>query len=156
MEKLGSSILVLCLNERAGSNLSKSLADNLGLHFASAKDIVAYELFDANEMLEKCGKAYFKKREKSSLKGLAGYDDTIIFLSYDLFVNNQTIFKTLHPKLYFKLPKRKLDKKTDPISLIAFEERDKLLQEKADLVIEVSGDGKSAINKILKELKTKL
>ena len=87
---------------------------------------------------------------------MAGYEDTIIFLNYDLFVNNQTIFKTLHPKLYFKLPKRKLDKKTDPISLIAFEERDKLLQEKADLVIEVSGDGKSAINKILKELKTKL
>ena len=71
MKKLGSSILVLCLNESVGSGLSKELADFLGLHFANAKQIVEYDLFDSEDMIKKCGMAYFKKREKSSLKSLS-------------------------------------------------------------------------------------
>lgn len=156
MKKLGSSILVLCLNESIGSSLSKRLADFLGLHFADAKQIVEYDLFDSDEMIKKCGMAYFKKREKSSLKGLSNFEDSVIFLNYDLFVNNKMTFKKITPKVYIKLAKRKLDKKNDAISLLAYEERDKLLQDKADVIVEVSGDGNSAFNKIIKELKAKL
>ena len=65
-------------------------------------------------------------------------------------------FKKITPKVYIKLAKRKLDKKNDTISLLAYEERDKLLQDKADVIVEVSGDGNSAFNKIIKELKAKL
>lgn len=156
MKKLGSSILVFCLNENVGSGLSKGLADFLGLHFANAKQIVEYDLFDSDEMIKKCGMAYFKKREKSSLKGLSNFEDSVIFLNYDLFVNNQSLFKKISPKIYIKLPKRKLDKQKDVVSVLAYEERDKLLEEKADLSVEVSGENKSALNKIIKELKTKL
>ena len=153
MKKLGSSILVLCLNESVGSGLSKELADFLGLHFANAKQIVEYDLFDSEDMIKKCGMAYFKKREKSSLKSLSNFEDSVIFLNYDLFVNNQTSYKKISPKIYVKIAKRKLDKKNDVINLMAYEERDKLLQEKADVTVEVSGESKGALNKIIKELK---
>ncbi len=156
MKNLGTSILILCLNERIAASLAKGLADCLGLHFASAKEIVSYDLFDPEAILQKCGKTYFRQREKASLKGLSNYEDSVIFVNYDLFINNKTIFKRIHPKVYLKLAKRKLDKKDDVISIIAFEERDKLLQEKSDLTVEISGDGKANLKKILKELGTKL
>ena len=115
MKNLGTSILILCLNERIAASLAKGLADCLGLHFASAKEIVSYDLFDPEAILQKCGKTYFRQREKASLKGLSNYEDSVIFVNYDLFINNQTIFKRIHPKVYLKLAKRKLDKKYDAI-----------------------------------------
>ncbi len=150
--KVGTSLLVLCLNEKIGKKLANSLADVLGLHFASGREIVAYELFDENDIIQKCGIAYFKKREKSALKGLALYEDSVIFLTYDLFVNNKSIFKKIYPKIYLKLSKEKLEKQKDTINVLAFEERDKLLLENSDLSISVSGDNKNSLTKILKEL----
>ncbi len=156
MKKIGTTILTICLNDKAGATLSKGVADELGLHFANAKDIVAYELFDADQLLKKCGVAYFKKREKSALKSLSVYENSVVFINYDLFINNESLFKKIVPKIYIKLAKQKLDKKTDYVNMIMFKERDEVLTKKCDMTINVNGASKSDVAKILKELSDKL
>lgn len=155
MEKLGTSILITCLDEEVGSKLSRSFADFLGLHFACCKEIIEYDLFDSNAILQKCGAEYFSKREKSVMKNISNYEDSVIFINFDLFQNNFSIFKNLHPSIFLNLPKKKISAK-EAINLIAYDDRRTFLSEKCDLTVNIHNASKSSLSKILKEINTKL
>lgn len=155
MEKLGTSILITCLDEEVGSKLSQQFADLLGLHFACCKEILEYDLFDSGAILQKCGVEYLAKRERSVMRDISHYEDSVIFINYDLFQNNTSQFETLHPKIFLNLPKRKLSSK-EKINAIAYSERQNLLKEKCDLVVEINGANKGALAKLIKEINSKL
>lgn len=155
MKKLGTSILITSLNTAMGAALTEKLANLLSLHYASCKEIVEYDLFDSKAILDNCGVAYLKKRERSALRNVADYENSIIFIDYDLLWHNYDLFNDFHPLVYLRVSKRKLSK-SDVISAISYDERDKYLQERADLIIDVQADNKSSLTKIVKELSEKL
>lgn len=155
MEKLGTSILITCLDEEVGNKLSQQFADFLGLHFACCKEIIEYDLFDSGAILQKCGQDYLAKREKSVMKDISNYEDSVIFINYDLYQNNLSLFENLHPSIYLHLPKRKLSAK-EAINTIAYNAHSTFLKEKCDLTIEINGANKSMLAKLLKEIGAKL
>lgn len=155
MENLGTSILITSLNNSVGAALAESLSNLLGMHFASCKDIVEYDLFDGDAILNKCGIDYFEKREKAALSAVAAYENAIIYIDYDLLKNNLAIFNNIHPRVFLCTPKKKMPK-DEVLSVLAYEERTAYLSEICDLTVEVSGSGKSALSKIVKEIKEKL
>lgn len=153
--KLGTSILIVSLNKEIGNVLSSQLANVLSMHFADCKELIEYDLFDSGAILEKCGIEYLTKREKSVVRDIATYENSVIFVEYDIYKNNYELLNKISPSIYLKFPKRKLAK-TEPISELDFEQRDKFLQTSCDLTIEVASAGKSAFAKIIKEIKQKL
>lgn len=155
MEKLGTSILIICLDEEVGSKLSQQFADFLGLHYACCKDIIEYDLFDSGAILQKCGAEYLSKREKSVMRDIVHYEDSVIFANFDLYQNNLSMFEKLHPSIYLSLPKRKLSAK-ETVNSIVYENRSAFLKEKCDLTIEIGGANKGALAKLIKEISTKL
>ena len=155
MEKLGTSILITSLNDQAGSALAQKLSQLLGLHFASCKDIVEYDLFDSDAILTKCGVQYFEQREKSALSDISSYENSVIYIDYDLIKNNLAIFDQIHPRIFLNFPKRKLSKDA-VLNIIAFEERNAYLREICDLTVDVNGDNKSSLSKLVKDIREKL
>ena len=153
--KLGTSILIVSLNKEIGKVLSSQLANVLSMHFADCKELIEYDLFDSGAILEKCGIEYLTKREKSVVRDIATYENSVIFVEYDIYKNNYELLNKISPSIYLKCPKRKLAK-IEPISELDFEQRDKFLQTSCDLTIEVASAGKSAFAKIIKEIKQKL
>ncbi len=155
MEKLGTSILITSLNTTIGAALTQKLANLLSLHYASCKDVVEYDLFDSKAILNNCGITYLKKRERSALRGVAAYENSVIFIDYDLLWHNYDLFNDFHPLIYLRFNKKKLSK-DDVISALSYEERNKYLEERADLIIDVSADNKQNLTKIVKEISEKL
>lgn len=153
--KFGTSILILCLNKEFGKALSSQLANILGMHYADCKEIIEYDLFDSGAILQKCGIEYLNKREKSVVKDISNYENSLIFVEYDIYKTNQKIFDKVHPQIYLRCSRRKLQK-DDVINDLAFEERDAFLKENCDLTVDISGTSKSVVNKIIKEIKQKL
>lgn len=155
MEKLGTSILIVCLDEEIGNKLSQQFADFLGLHFACCKEIIEYDLFDSGAILQKCGIDYLNKREKSVMNNISHYENSVIFMNFDLYQNNISLFENLHPSIYLNLPKKKLSKK-ETINSISYETRSAFLIEKCDLMVEIGGANKNALTKLVKEVSNKL
>ena len=153
--KLGTSILIVSLNKEIGKVLSSQLANVLSMHFADCKELIEYDLFDSGAILEKCGIEYLTKREKSVVRDIATYENSVIFVEYDIYKNNYELLNKISPSIYLKCPKRKLAQ-TEPISELDFEQRDKFLHTSCVLTIEVASAGKSAFAKIIKEIKQKL
>lgn len=153
--KLGTSILITSLNKEIGQVLSSQLANVLGMHYADCKELIEYDLFDSGAILQKCGIEYLTKRERSVIRDIATYENSVIFVEYDIYKNNYELLRKIHPSIYLKCAKRKLSK-TEPINEIAFEDRDKFLSDNCDLVIEVNSASKSAFAKIIKEINQKL
>lgn len=155
MEKLGTSILIICLDEEVGNKLSQQFADILGLHYACCKEIIEYDLFDSGAILQKCGAEYLAKREAAVMKDISHYEDSVIFINFDLYQNNLAMFEKLHPSIYLSLPKRKLSAK-EAVNAIAYDNRNAFLKEKCDLTIEIGGANRGALAKLIKEISTKL
>ena len=124
MKQMGTSILVTCLSDAVGAHLAEEMSSLLGLFYASCKDIVEYDLFDSKAILKNCGLRYLKQREKSALKSVSQYEGAVIYVDYQLFKSGSVAFKNVHPCIYLRLPKQKLEK-NDALNKIAFETRDK-------------------------------
>lgn len=155
MKKLGTSILITCLDEEVGSKLSQQFADLLGLHFACCKEILEYDLFDSGAILQKCGAEYLEKREKSIMRDISSYEDSVIFINYDLYQNNMLLFEDLHPSIYLSIPKRKLSAR-EIVNSIGYDMHSDFLRGKCDLTIEISGLNKNSFAKLVKEIGEKL
>ena len=153
--KLSTSILIVSLNKQIGKMLSLQLANSLNMHFADCKELIEYDLFDSGAILQKCGIEYLTKREKSVVRDIATYENSIIFVEYDIYKSNLELLNQIHPSIYLRCPKRKLEK-TEAINQIAFEERDLYLKNSCDLTVDVSSASKLALAKIIKEIKQKL
>ena len=155
MEKLGTSILITCLDDVVGSNLAQQFANFLGLHFACCKEIIEYDLFDSGAILQKCGAEYFAKREQSVMKDISRYEDSVIFINFDLYKNNIKLFKDIHPSIYLNLPKKKLSVK-ETVNSIEYDEHSAFLKAKCDIIVDINSANKSALSKVIKEINSKL
>jgi len=152
MKKFKQSILVVCLNSEVGQEVAHSLADNLNMLYANCKDIVNYEVFDSKSVIEKCGIDYFEKKEKSAIKHISKYENSVIFVDYDYFIKGYNYFINNCTFVYLKAKKKQI-LKDDIINNLAFEERDKELEQKSEFVIMLKSSTTKTVDEIIKQFR---
>lgn len=153
MEKeIKSNITLVCLNEKFGEELSKLFADTVNMHFANCKEVVEYDLFDSQGVINQCGEEYYRQREAQVVRYTCKYENTLIFANYDLFAHNSDEFKKQTTVIYIKLPQRSLGK-VDKINQLAFVDHDENMGKLCDIQIEVKrADVRSAMKEIYRVL----
>ncbi|MDD4816200.1 MAG: hypothetical protein PHQ62_03595 [Clostridia bacterium] len=127
MEK---KFLLIALANNFGSSVGELVADDAGFYFLNIDDYIEYSLLDGDKMLVKCGKDYYLKQELKSIVDCLGFEKTLYYCSYDVFINNQNLFEDCQ-KIYIALSKKQLGKINDKdfvINNIAFEDRDLALR----------------------------
>jgi len=152
MKEFKQSILVVCLNESKGQEVAYSLANALNMLYANSNDIVAYEVFDTQAVIEKCGQEYFEKRERSALKHISRYSNVVVSVGYDHFNKGYDFFKNTCNFVYVKAKKKQIDEK-DSINILAFEERDKELEEKSEFIVPLKATNKT-VDEIIKQFRS--
>ena len=153
MKEFKQNLLIVCLNDKIGQEVSKQLAESLNMLFASCKDIVDYEVFDARAVIEKCGIDYFEEKEQNVLNHIADYENCVISVDYDYFLKGESKFAKKCNFIYLKIKKKQLSQ-DDNINIIAYEERDNELREKCELVCEFKNNTKKTIDGILNMLRS--
>jgi len=147
-QKVKNNILFIALDEKFGEDVSKSIADDLSMHYAGAKALINYDLFNSSEVLTQCGESYYLQREKVVIKSICNYDNTLIFTNYDIFIHNKETFSKDSMIIYLRLPKRLLSKE-EKINIIAFESRDEELINKTDMCADLRTTDRKAAMRII-------
>lgn len=143
---MSKKILLVALSTNFGKSIAEIVANKIGKYFLSIDDFIEYSLFNSGELLKKCGKEYYLKREQDALSDCLGYENMLYSCSYDVFVNNLDKFQDFK-MIYLYLPKEKLAEFKDSdltINQIAFEDRNKFLE---SLAIKI--DYKTKIDEIV-------
>ncbi|MDD3232386.1 MAG: hypothetical protein PHO06_03450 [Clostridia bacterium] len=150
-------IVIISLADEFGSKTSEIVASDLDMFFLKVDDYIDYNMFNSKEVLSRCGIEYFKKQETKFLNEALGFINTLYYISYDLFINNQNIFEKIDCEyIYIALSLeqlKNLNEKTVAINSIAFEDRDKFLRTisltvKSEILVK-----KSFANKIVQKIK---
>lgn len=153
MKKFKESILVVSLSTKTGKEVAHNLADKLGMLYASCKDIVDYEVFDSKAVIEKCGVDYFKKKEDGAIKHIAKYENCVIFVDYDYFVRGYNYFIKNCNFVFIKVKKKNLEQ-DETINSLAFEEREKELEEKSEFVVTAKSSVEKTTSEIIKQFRS--
>ena len=153
MKEYKQSILIVCLNSNIGQEVAHTLADNLNMLFANCRDIVNYEVFDSKSVIEKCGLEYFQKKEQSAIKHISKYENSVIFVDYEYFLKGYNYFINNCNFVYIKIKKKQLSV-DDDINFLAFEERDKELEQNCEFVVTVKSNTEKTVNEILKQFRS--
>lgn len=149
-------ILFVSLANKFGSNITKLVADKLGMFFLNIEDFVEYNLFDSKKLLLRCGKSHFEKKEKESIRQCLEYDNTIYYCSYETLANYYDLLSSNCDLCYIMLTKsylKKLNEDNFVINDIAFADRDNNLQKITQVFYCDSLNEDFLSNKIIKTLR---
>lgn len=134
------NIVIISLDDRFSRNVASFLAEKLDMFVVDTKAMIAYELASPKEIIQKCGYEYLKEREKSVVKNVSRFENTIISISFDRFKEYEEYFDS-SIIIYLKLPVEKTRTVPNKISYVS---RDEFLHSKAN--IELYFERKSKIN----------
>lgn len=124
------------------------LADKLDMFFVDVKELIEYDLVNSKEALLRCGKEYIEKEERKTVRNVSEYENTVVNIPYDLFVNNRDFFKNNNINIFIK------PFKVDDIDMLVMEDRIALLKNDYKIFIENSENSvESCYNKIITKLK---
>lgn len=152
LEELKDKILFICLDEGLGEKVSKAFADSLNMHYASCKDLIEYDLFNSEAVYKECGEEYYLMREKKVAKMACGYENSVMFASYDIYQHSKEIFDKYSTIIYMRIPEKLLSNEY-PISKMNYTERDDDLSLSANFIINIKRiNEKSIIREIYKIL----
>ncbi len=139
------NITIICLSNEYKKNIAKQLALELDMFYADINDIMEYNLINS-EMLEKAGQQYYDENEAKTIKTVSGYDDTILTLNLSTLnksnyldiikQNSLIIYIRLDFETFMNLNKAENSKALVKINEIAFDDRDKLISNFADIIVE--------------------
>ena len=160
MSKL--NICVVGLTKEFTDSVCVQVSSQLDLYYANVEKILEFELFDHENIEKLCGKEYLQREERSIIKRLCTYEDTLINLNY-FNLNHEDILEYIKEHcllIYLHVTKERgmeeLSKSKDNVFNEAlFIDRDKICANEADIVIdckEYSVDDISSIttNEIIK------
>ncbi len=148
LEELKEKILFICLDEKLGESVSKEFADNLSMHFANCRELIEYDLFNSQAVFSQCGEEYYLMRERKVAKMACGYENSVMFATYDIYHHSKEIFDKFATKIYIKIPEKQLSNEYT-ISKLNYTERDEELKASANFVVEVK---RANTKLILKEI----
>lgn len=134
------NLLIVSLDDKFSKNVAKELSDRLDMYYVDTKEMIAYELINPKEILQKCGYEYLKSREKNVIKSISNFENTIISISFDIYKEYFDLFnKSII--IYLILPIEKT--RTSP-NKISYQNRDEFLKSKSN--INLYFERKSKIN----------
>ncbi len=130
--------------------VAKKVADKFEMFFADIDALIEFDLINTNMVVDICGKEYLEKQERKKIKQVATFENTLLSLRFALLndESNMNVLKEHCLMIYLKLDletyekkisRSKKDKLNKIINLSVFDERNELLEEKADLIIDCSG-----------------
>lgn len=141
------NIVVVSLDDAFGKLVSSSLASRLDMYYLDVKEMVEYDLMDAEEVLEKCGIEYLKKREEQTLRKCSTFENTVMFINFDLLKEKSELFKN-SLIVYLKLQEKEV---LQIVNKIDYDYRNDELKKISDSVILLDRKSKmQAIHKIEK------
>ena len=118
------------------------------MFFVDVKELIEYDLVNSKEALLRCGKEYIEKEERKTVRNVSEYENTVVNIPYDLFVNNRDFFKNNNINIFIK------PFKVDDIDMLVMEDRIALLKNDYKIFIENSENSvESCYNKIITKLK---
>ena len=135
-----NNLVIVSLDDNFSKAVAQTLANQLDMFGCDVKQLIIYDLINPEEILEKCGYEYLKKREKGVVRSSADYQNTVISVSFDLYKEYSEEF-TMSLIIYLQLQKTSIRAIT---SKIAYQSRDEFLKDKADIVLML--DRKSKIS----------
>lgn len=167
-----NNIIIVSACQKNTKTLAKVLADKLNLLFADVEEILQYNIEDEFEIINKCGLDYLNKLKRKAILDIAGYENTFIYISLKLFVNDKNFdkFKKRGHIIFLKPTKKllqnlysedtSLTKNERKIDIDAYLIRAKLCEKYANNVVKFSQFNEKEIfdsleNIILSEIKLK-
>ena len=87
-----TNLCIIGLSKLFTDNVCKQLSTKMDMFYANVEEIFAYELMDLAKIEEVCGLEYLQKEEKSIIKRVCSYDNTLINIDYAL-LNNDDLCK---------------------------------------------------------------
>ncbi len=148
-----TNIVLVSLLDDLNKEVSIKIAKDFDLYLADMSEILEYNLMNAEEIKTVCGEDYLNSLKNKAIKDVATYENTLISISYGLFVDkdNIEVLKKYGTIVYLKFTKeaikdhyKSLTNKEDlldaELKLDMYKERNAMCEQYSDLVIELSKD----------------
>lgn len=131
------------------------LSEKLDMYFLDLPALIDYELIDKEEIVNKCGLEYFNKLETNVVENASTFENTVIYISHDLFFSKGRHYFDKNLKIYLAFDKNYFEKNnTNIVDNLAFADRDKFLKKICNVKVELKNKNKQvAVSQILKKLK---
>ena len=142
-----SNLCIVGLPKQFIDILGKELSSKMDMFYANIEEIFAYELIDMARIEELCGLEYLQKEERSIVKRICGYDNTLINIDYAV-LNKGDILELIKQHcllLYFDISRNRYQRELDNegqssnlklINMDVFQDRSNLCKEMADIVVD--------------------
>lgn len=142
-----SNLCIVGLTKHFTNVVCNKLAISMDMYYANLEEIFVYELTDFNQIEELCGIEYLQKEERSIVRRICSYDNTLVNIKYAL-LNLDGVLDIVHNNcllVYVALNKESFETAIDNeetsenarfIEKEAFDDRDFLCRRMSDLTIE--------------------
>lgn len=161
-----TNIVLVSLLDDVNKEISVKIAKDFDLYLADMAEILQYNLMNEDEIKSVCGEDYLNGLKNKAIKDVATYENTLISISYGLFIDKENIevLKKYGTIVYLKFTKdaienyyKSLSSKEElldaQLKLDMYQERNALCEQYSDLVIELTKvDYDSCCKKIEKVL----
>ena len=152
------NICVIGLNNAYMAKIGKSISDAFEMFFADITELIKFELMDVEHARAVCGDEYIHKVERSKVKAVNTFENTLFTLDYSLLNDDANLKMTQEHSfiIYLRLSKDELvkyNKENYESGLIfdVYEFRDKLCQKYADFEIDCNGKKSTEIIRDIKK-----
>lgn len=145
-------VLVGSLYEKT-KQIAEKVCEKFDLYYANIEDIIAYSLFNAEDIKKECGEEYLKKLKKQVLRKVSSFENTLICVSNSVFLdeNNFDFFKAYGTIAFLDFSKKILDNMIDSstskdvknalkVDALTYDEKRELCKNNCDVVINLKKD----------------
>lgn len=143
------SICIFGLAAGFSKNVAQRVSNRLEMYFACVEDLIEFDLINSSEVKKICGADYLKKIERKKVREATSFENTIVYLNFTLLndevnlehlkKNCVMVYIALNEDSFEKKIRRdKLSKLERILSLGVFKDRDKLLKQHADVIVDCS------------------
>ena len=160
-------VLVGSIYEKT-EKIAEKLSKKFDLYYANVEDILAYSLFNADDIKKKCGVKYLKKLKKQIIERVGSFENSLICIRDSVFLdeNNFDLLKTFGTVVFLDFSKKILDKminsstseeiiKALKVVELTYYEKTELCKKNSDVVVDLKKDNFDinckAVEKILEE-----
>ena len=163
---LKKNLTIIALNPEFKKTIAKKLAKQLDMLFVDVNEFVKYDLIDINQIIKTAGLEYYNKQETKAICMMKEYENALITLNNSTFFCNDN-FKILMDFSVFIYLRVKFDdfktlllkerpnsyKYENMLNEKVFAERDKILTNLSDIVVNVKLKDKNLTEKVIKNIK---
>lgn len=137
MDGIYTKIVIVSLSSNFTRKVGRVLSQKLEMLFCDVKDLLEYELVDANALKEFCTTDFLQQSERNVFKRLASFENVVVAIDCDSFLQNIDLLKENSLIIFLHLSKALLKQFNEKINLIAYDGRTQSLQQSATITQKV-------------------